>query len=223
MQSWVDIVVCLDPYKKAPEWDVLETNLRSARAVMKPFSRPPIMRDADGFMIGRDITENALLLFQTVRHNGHALQVAEMLVAGVRTPAQFDRVEEHLDSLQAQCPGAMGTYRRHHNYDIWVEAKAISKNALRSYPVAQQSGTASSLKVIYGIPSKKALSESMLRQLLVHLYHQVRSTDGFSHRSDSLATMTLTLCGWHRAKGTVLGWSAPSPWRRQSIWKSEQN
>ena len=84
-----------------------------------------------------------------------------------------------------------------------MEAKAISKNALRSYPVAQQSGTASSLKVIYGIPSQKALSESTLRQLLVHLYHQVQSTDVFSHRSDSVATMTLTLCGWHRAKGTV--------------------
>ena len=60
------MVASLDPYKKTPEWDVLETNHRSARAVMKPFSRPLIMKDAEGIVIGNDITENAMLFFQTV-------------------------------------------------------------------------------------------------------------------------------------------------------------
>ena len=86
-------------------------------------------------------------------------------------------------------------------YDIWVEVNAISKHALRYYPVAAGSGTSESLKILYGLSG--AVSESVLRKLLVHLFHRVRRTSAFRAEKDSLATISLTLCGWHRSKQEV--------------------
>lgn len=203
VRTWIDIVPCLDPDQKAPHWKTLEANFRSATALMKPFSRPPRVNDSDGYMIGEDVTENALFFFRGLYNSQNAQQAADILCNGVKTPEQFDQLESHMDSLQKQFPGALGTYRRKNQYDLWVEAQALSKHALRSYPVAAASGTAASLKLLYGIPDAKRVGEPVLRKLLVHMFHQVKKTDAFAPNTDSLATLSITLCGWHRSKQNV--------------------
>ena len=149
------------------------------------------------------MTQNAMFFFKEMHGHKVARQVADMLLRGIKTPEEFDQLESHMDALQAIFPGAVGTYRRKNQYDLWVEAQALSRHALRSYPVATCSGTSASLKVLYGIPKAKTLTEAMLRKLLVHLYHQVQMTDAWSYKNDSLATMSLTTCGWHRSKQVV--------------------
>ena len=120
----------------------MEANFRSAKALMKSFSRPPIALDADSCMIGEDITDNAMFFLQGVHVSEHARQAADMLIRGVQTLEEFDQLELCMDALQSEFPGALGTYRRKSQYDLWVEAKAVAKHALRSYPVAAGSGGA---------------------------------------------------------------------------------
>ena len=203
VRTWAEVVTCLDPERNAPDWKKMEANFQSIKGLSKPFSRPSQVLDADGCRIGDDITQNAMFFFQGLHASQHARAAASMLQRGVQTPEQFDELELLMDSLQGEFPGALGTYRRKVQYDLWVEASALSKHALRSYPVATGSGTYEGLKLLYGIPAKRTVSEPILRKLLVHLFHQVKKTDAFSAKNDSLATMSLTLCGWHRSRKHV--------------------
>ena len=149
-------------------------------------------------MVGKNMRQNTMYYFRSVYVHKHAREVADMLMRGVETPEQFDRLEYLMDSLHSLFPGVLGSYRRKNLYDIWVEVNAISKHALRSYPVAAGSGTSESLKILYGISGP--VSESVLRKLLVHLFHRVRRSSAFRAEKDSLASIALTLCGWYRSK-----------------------
>ena len=96
----------------------------------------------------------------------------------------------------------MGAYKRKNHYDIWVQADALGKSSLCSYPVAGDVGTASALKLLYGIPANKSLSPKVLAGLLNHSFHQLKATSAFVGKCDSLASLSMTLCFWHASLST---------------------
>ena len=100
-------------------------------------------------------------------------------------------------SLQSAFPGAFGPYRQKTALDVFVYGGLIAPQALKFYPVAACSGTHQSLCLLYGVSTGK---EQVIQKLLIHLYHQLRKTRAFRSKSDSLATLSLCLCRWHRSK-----------------------
>ena len=77
-----------------------------------------------------------------------------------------------------------------------MHAGAIGAAAITAYPVVSDSGTALGLKVLYGLEGR-SVSEEMLSELLIHLYFRLQRSRAFRAKADSLATLSLNLCGWH--------------------------
>ena len=95
------------------------------------------------------------------------------------------------------------TYRRKNNYDVMVATEHLRSSALDDYPVEKICGPSLSLRYLYGVQGTKG-SESGMSSLLNHLLHQIRKTSVYSSKKDSQATLSLTLCGWHRSKVVVV-------------------
>ena len=123
--------------------------------------------------------------------------MCQLLQEGVATVARYELLISRCTDLRGAFPGAFGTYRLKNNLDVWLETGMISKSAINWWPVALNSGTCDSLSAVY---QTKISTERQGGQLLIHLYHQARSHNEFKSKSDSIATLSLNLCGWHRSK-----------------------
>ena len=124
-------------------------------------------------------------------------KASRLLDVGIRTPQHWLEYEAALDELKGELPGVFGAYRRKNHHDMMVAAGAIRREVLCSYPVAAGSGTACSLAALYGLPN---VSEKLGAELLCHLWHVFKKTSDMSNKQDSLSTLSLNLCGWHRFK-----------------------
>ena len=204
LTTWQAIVEALSSDATHPRWAVLEENLRCLKAQFKPFSRPPLLKDCDGNVIGRDATDNALTIFTIVWQSKHTTTICELLCNVVTTVENYRKLKAAYDNLQTQVPGALGTYRRKSQFDIWSEIGALRGSALEAWLVATQCGTALSLKYLYGLSLNCLLPEQKLVDLLNHFWHQFRQhSPPCMHGRDNLPTVTLTLCGWHRRRQSV--------------------
>ena len=192
VSSWKYLRRCFRAGRAEPDWTILEKDLRNAdEGLFKAFARPVTVYDTEGDYLGDDCIENALLTFKGVWEHEALDTIASLLTSTIETPSQYEDFTRAWDALQNSFPGAVGTYRRKTNYDIWVAGRYVTPRAMSSYPVAAPSGTADSLRKLYGVTTK---SEKVLSKLLVHLFHRCSPT-----REDSLATLSLNLCGWHRS------------------------
>ena len=87
----------------------MEENLRCLKAQCKPFSRPPLLKESDGNVIGRDATDNALIIFTIVWQSKHTTTICELLCNVVTTVENYRKLKAAYDNLQTQVPGALGT------------------------------------------------------------------------------------------------------------------
>ena len=198
VSTWEFIVEAFDARRSSPNWSALDFALRSSNTGLhKPFSRPVIVLDADGNFIGTDTVENAVLTFKAVWIHVRFKSMCQLLQEGVSTVAQYELLISCCSDIRGAFPGAFGTYRLKNNLDVWLDTGMISKSAINWWPVALNSGTCNSLSIVY---RTKISTERQGEQLLIHLYHQARSHNEYKSKSDSIATLSLNLCGWHRSK-----------------------
>ena len=71
-----------------------------------------------------------------------------------------------------------------------------SRSALSRYRVSPGAGTCSSLEYLYG--QDFCTNSTLAEAFLVHFWHQLKEQPCFVSKKDSLASLALCLCGWHR-------------------------
>ena len=186
---------------RKPDWDALDEELSSAgKGLHKPFSRPVTVYDLDGEVIGEDTVTNAVYTFKNIWAHPAFARLCSLIEAGVTEPSQFQSVRAEWRKLSSDHPGALGTYRVKNNLDLLVYAGLLARRAIASYPISPKSGTWLSLEYLYGT---KVSSEPLAEKMLIHLWHQLRLKGHFKTQNDSLATLGLCLCGFHRSHETV--------------------
>lgn len=188
-----------DDSHQHPDWSCLEEELRSGHVLHKAHARPVTVTDSDRKVIGQDTVENAVLTFKRLWKFKPFQRLSSLLQLCVDTPQQYKQLLEEWESMRLQFKGAFGTYRFKNNLDVWVHLGAVKSSSLCSFPVALGAGTCLSLAFIYRCEIK---SEVQAEGLLVHLWHTVRARGHFKTSSDSLATLALNLCGYHRLRYT---------------------
>ena len=200
VSTWSCIVRAFAPHLGKPNFDLLESELRDCGGKLhKAHSIPVAVRDDQGLYVGRDAVENAMFTFRHVWENHAFKAMCEALACGIRTTEEYAEVLQLWSHLRKMYPGAFGTYRQKNNMDLWVAVGALSREAINFWPVASGSGTWKSLAYLYGT---KIQSEDHASDLLRDLYHKVRQCGSFSTRADTIATVALNLCGWHRTSYT---------------------
>ena len=198
VSTWKLLKPCFKLGRSSPDWNVLHYNLHSSsRGLHKAFSRPVTCFDQWGYPVGVDTVENAVIGLKAAWEHSSFKKAARLLNSVVGDVDQYKELMNSLDRLRSAIPGFLGTYRRKNWCDVLVAANMIKPSALAWYPVAACSGTQSSLCHLYGT---KTSSEVVLSKLLNHLYCQLRKTDVGRSKAESLATLSLVLCGWSRHK-----------------------
>ena len=104
-----------------------------------------------------------------------------------------------MNNITVSLPGVFANYKKKNCIDIWVAAKMIKAGAMTKLLMSDDAGTMTSLKLLYNITTA---TDSELNSLLHHLYFQLRSSPAFGGQSESLCSVGITLCGWHRHKTT---------------------
>ena len=100
--------------------------------------------------------------------------------------------------MQAAVRGAAGQYKVKSCDDICVETGAISRSALTRYRKTPAAGARLSLLYLFGQDARTPVSQGVAAALLGHFWHVYKLQPCFAPRRDSLATLALGLCGWHR-------------------------
>jgi hypothetical protein len=138
---------------------------------------------------------------KAIHANPHWHDAAGLLVAGLPTSAKYDEFYAKLVATQKDMQGLFGPYRLKVWLDNLIAGRFIHPSVVTTYPVAHDSGTSKSLLFLFGL---KTCTPAKLSQLLQHLFVQLQGTpEVYLPNADSLATASLTLCGWHRHKYTV--------------------
>ena len=131
------------------------------------------------------------MAFQDVWKHKALDAIASLLAAGIDTNIKYEEFNTAWEELGKSFSGVFGTYRKKLNYDVWVAFGSVTGRAMSSYPVAANSATANSLQKLYNV---RTTNEAVLSRLMVHFFHQLSANKG-----DSLATLSLNLCGWARS------------------------
>ena len=220
ISTWQYLRVAFLPCKRTPQWHLMDEELFSAPGGLhKAFSRPVTCLTEFGEPLGTDTISNATLTFKRLFALPALRACAALIEPGVTTVEQFDDLMSQFEKIRSALPGAFGKYRQKNLLDILIAASAISPWCLRWYPVAAASGTADSLRILYGIKTK---NEGKLKNLLLHFYHQLRRHSAGKSKADSLATASLVLCGWHRSKETCKFGGRSGSGLDRAIWQEEK-
>ena len=196
VQTWALIAPAFNPRKMKPDWGLLDENFSCAARLMKPFSRPAIWK-RPARAAGETVGHNALQFLRELWKSKTVWKIAAFFGRRVETAEEFQALDLLYDDLQHEFPGVLGIYKRKNHYDIWVQAGALRKSSLCSYPVADKTGTSLALKQLYKIPERRAVPHCVLTNLLMHSLHQLKVSSAYVGKCDSLASMSMNLCFWH--------------------------
>ena len=201
VSTWTCIEEGFDVKRRSPNFENIEEALRDhEESLQKAFAIPVTVWDEEGQYVGADLVENAVWTFRSVWRHAAFRKLVRILEGGVKDVGAYGNLRKAWEELRESFTGACGTYRFKNNLDMWVHIGMVWKDAINWWPVAQGSGTFQALEILYGksLPSEEAASGC-----LQHLYMVFWSEGAFRTRSDSIGTLGLNLCGWHRSKKKV--------------------
>ena len=198
MPTWWAIAQAWDAEANCIKWGVLAEALSNEGAKFKAFARPKLMKSQQGVVVGADSDANFIAALKKLCKLPATDACAALLDRGIREPADWTAWVRECDSISAALGGVAGQYHLKLCDDVWVESGAISRNALSFYRVCKGAGTYLSLQYLYGQRNGSSVPTRVAQDLLQHLFHQYKQNGAFVHKKESIATLSLGLCCWHR-------------------------